>query len=93
MVVKALLPQVLRNVSQYTPKLPKPVGKGSEKVLSMKPDVKIGIIISNPYYDNNYTYNDWICYDEPIYDIQFPDEKRTGIPQNFLTKIKTKEKS
>ena len=58
-----------------------------------KPDVKIGIIISNPYYDNNYTYNDWICYDEPIYDIQFPDEKRTGIPQNFLTKINTKEKS
>ena len=45
MVVKALLPQVLRNVSQYTPKLPKPVGKGSEKVLSMKPDVKTGFSV------------------------------------------------
>ena len=56
-----------------------------------EPEMKIGIIVSDPYYDNNYTYNDWICYDEPIYDIQFPDEKRTGLPQNFLTKIETKK--
>lgn len=45
MVVKALLPQVLRNISQYAPKLAKPVGKGSEKVLSMKPDVKAGFSV------------------------------------------------
>ena len=45
MVVKALLPLVLRNISQYAPKLAKPVGKGSEKVLSMKPDVKTGFSV------------------------------------------------
>ena len=45
MVVKALLPLVLRNISQYAPKLAKPVGKGSEKVLSMKPDVKAGFSV------------------------------------------------
>lgn len=39
MVVKALLPKVLRNISQYKPKIAAPTGKGSEKVLSLKPDV------------------------------------------------------
>ena len=45
MVAKTLLPQVLRNISQYAPKLAKPVGQGSEKVLSMKPDVKAGFSV------------------------------------------------
>ena len=39
MVAKALLPKVLRDISQYKPKIAAPKGKGSEKVLSLKPDV------------------------------------------------------
>ena len=57
------------------------------------PDLKIGLIVTDAYYDNNYCYNDWIVYDEPIYNIQFPDQLRTGIPQSFLTKVEKQEKS
>lgn len=60
-------------------------------VYDSKP-TKIGMIIAGPSYDRSYTYQDWEIIDEPMYDIQFGNERRSSIPQRFLTKV-TKEES
>lgn len=54
---------------------------------------KIGLIISGPHYDKSYTYQDWEILDEPMYDVQFGNERRSSIPQRFLTKVKKEESS
>lgn len=54
---------------------------------------KIGLIISGPNYDKSYTYQDWEILDEPMYDVQFGTERRSSIPQRFLTKVKKEESS
>ena len=48
---------------------------------------KIGIIISVPQYNQSYSYQDWIMFDEPLYDVQFGSEIKRCIPQRFLDHV------
>ena len=54
---------------------------------------KIGIIISQPLYDQSYSYQDWIMFNEPLYDVQFGNELKRAIPQRFLEKVYKEEPS
>ena len=54
---------------------------------------KIGIIVSEAKYDQSYSYQDWIMFNEPLYDIQFGSELKRAIPQRFLDKVYKEEPS
>jgi len=54
---------------------------------------KIGIIISVPQYNQSYSYQDWIMFDEPLYDVQFGSEIKRSIPQRFLDHVTKEEPS
>tara|TARA_R110002012_G_scaffold27631_3_gene88206 strand:- start:2523 stop:2801 length:279 start_codon:yes stop_codon:yes gene_type:complete len=54
---------------------------------------KIGIIISEALYDQSYSYQDWIMFNEPLYDVQFGSEIKRCIPQRFLDKVVKEEPS
>jgi len=54
---------------------------------------KIGIIISEAIYDQSYSYQDWIMFNEPLYDVQFGSELKRAIPQRFLDKVYKEETS
>lgn len=54
---------------------------------------KVGVIISEPKYDQSYSYQDWIMFNEPLYDVQFGRELKRSIPQRFLEKVYKEESS
>ena len=54
---------------------------------------KVGIVISEAKYDQSYSYQDWIMFNEPLYDVQFGNELKRSIPQRFLDKVYKEEPS
>jgi len=54
---------------------------------------KIGIVVSEAKYDQSYSYQDWIMFNEPLYDVQFGNDLKRAIPQRFLDKVYREEPS
>jgi hypothetical protein len=54
---------------------------------------KIGVIVSEAKYDQSYSYQDWIMFNEPLYDVQFGSDLKRAIPQRFLDHVSREESS
>ena len=54
---------------------------------------KIGIVVSEAKYVQSYSYQDWIMFNEPLYDVQFGNDLKRAIPQRFLDKVYREEPS